>query len=74
MACIFRHFRSYLAPSANRVDDAVQLVHASGAVVLDGGGDPLRFTSPTDATRFADRFLCEPERFYVVDVSVGAAA
>ena len=74
MACIFRHVRSILVTSADRVTYAVELVHASGAVVLDAGGGPLRFDSEHDAASFAGRFLCEPHRVVPVEVQVSAAA
>lgn len=74
MACIFRHVRSLLVTSADRAPGAVELVHASGAVVLDAAGDPLRFESESEAVYFAGRFLCEPHRLAPVEVQVSAAA
>lgn len=74
MACIFRHVRSFLVTSADRNTYAVELVHACGAVVLDAGGDPMRFDSEHDAVTFAGRFLCEPHRVVPVEVQVSAAA
>jgi len=74
MACIFRTVRSFLVTNADRVSYAVELLHASGAVVLDGGGAPMRFNSEHDAVQFAGRFLCEPHRVVPVEVQVSAAA
>lgn len=73
MTCIFRHLRSFLGASDDRAD-AVELVHASGSVVLDGAGHPLRFASELDAMTFAGRFLCEPHTAVPVEVRICAAA
>ena len=73
MACIFRTVRSFLV-NDDRALYAVELVHACGEVVLDAGGDPMRFGSERDAVRFASRFLCEPHRVVPVEVQVSAAA
>ena len=74
MTCIFRTVRSFLVTNADRVSHAVELVHASGAVVLDAGGAPMRFDSEHDAVNFAGRFLCEPHRVVPVEVQVSADA
>jgi hypothetical protein len=73
MACIFRTLRSFLVTNADRTSCAVELVHASGSVVVAGGA-PLRFECESDAVDFAGRFLCEPHRVVPVEVQVSAAA
>ena len=74
MPCLFRTVRSFLVTNVERASGAVELLHATGTVVVDGGGNPLRFETEHDAVSFAGRFLCEPHRVVPVEAPVSAAA